>query len=240
MPRRWRLHVASPQPPARHGEPAQVFPPMPWPPTGDRGWMGVSGWSRIRAGASAPWQAAPQMGDRASADSLRWNLGSGPGSAGRRHGRPARRRQQAAGAAPNGKEADRLMARIDPGVASRVAELRGHERQAAEELGQWKTHHEERKPSTGCAPGGACRVFPANASPASDDRGWMAGFAGVKKLSEGRFVPGSPRLRKRAFGPNSGHIGVSSPQASGSRHNRKTRGPPPSAARALLACRTSL
>ena len=27
-----------------------------------------------------------------------------------------------------------------------VAELRGHERQAAEELGQWKTRVEERKP----------------------------------------------------------------------------------------------
>ena len=64
-----------------------------------------------------------------------------------------------------GKEADRLVTRIDPGVVSQVADLRGHERQAAEELGQWKTHHEERKvidasqatitcrkPSTGCAP----------------------------------------------------------------------------------------
>jgi len=35
-----------------------------------------------------------------------------------------------------GKEADRLMTRIDPGVVSRVAELRGYERQAAEELGR--------------------------------------------------------------------------------------------------------
>jgi hypothetical protein len=35
--------------------------------------------------------------------------------------------------------------RIDPSVVSLVAELRGHERQAAEELEQWKTHHEERK-----------------------------------------------------------------------------------------------
>jgi hypothetical protein len=30
------------------------------------------------------------------------------------------------------KEADRLVTRIDPGVVSLVAELRGHERQAAE------------------------------------------------------------------------------------------------------------
>ena len=44
-----------------------------------------------------------------------------------------------------GKEADRLVTRIDPGVVSLVAELRGHERQAAEELEQWKAHHEERK-----------------------------------------------------------------------------------------------
>jgi hypothetical protein len=38
-----------------------------------------------------------------------------------------------------GKEADRLVARIAPGVVSLVADLRGRERQAAEELGQWKT-----------------------------------------------------------------------------------------------------
>jgi hypothetical protein len=35
--------------------------------------------------------------------------------------------------------------RIDLGVVSRVAELRGHERQAAEELGQWKRRHAVRK-----------------------------------------------------------------------------------------------
>ena len=39
-----------------------------------------------------------------------------------------------------------LVTRIDHGVVLLVAELRSHERQAAEELGQWKTHHEERKP----------------------------------------------------------------------------------------------
>jgi hypothetical protein len=44
-----------------------------------------------------------------------------------------------------GKEAGRLVTRIDPGVVSLVAELRGHERQAAEELEQWKTHREEHK-----------------------------------------------------------------------------------------------
>ena len=36
------------------------------------------------------------------------------------------------------------MTRIAPGVAALVAELRGHEQQAAAELEQWKTHHEER------------------------------------------------------------------------------------------------
>jgi len=35
-----------------------------------------------------------------------------------------------------GKEADRLVTRIAPGVVSLVAELRGHERHAAEELEQ--------------------------------------------------------------------------------------------------------
>jgi hypothetical protein len=64
-----------------------------------------------------------------------------------------------------GKEADRLVDPHRPGVVALVADLRAQERQAAEELGQWKTHHEERKvidasqaaitcrkPSTGCGP----------------------------------------------------------------------------------------
>ena len=42
-----------------------------------------------------------------------------------------------------GKEADRLVTRIDPGVVSLVAELRAHERQAAGELRQWKRRVEE-------------------------------------------------------------------------------------------------
>ena len=44
-----------------------------------------------------------------------------------------------------GKEADRLVTRIDPGVVSLVAELRGHESRAAEELEEWKTRVEEHK-----------------------------------------------------------------------------------------------
>jgi hypothetical protein len=98
-------------------------------------------------------------------DRLRASLDLILDKAGRGHGRSARRRQRVAGARLQGKGADRPVTRIGPGVVSPVAELRDHERQAAEELGQWKTHHEERKvidasqaaitcrkPSTACAP----------------------------------------------------------------------------------------
>jgi hypothetical protein len=44
-----------------------------------------------------------------------------------------------------GEGADRLVTRIDPGVVSLVAGLGGPERQAAAEVDQWKTHHEERR-----------------------------------------------------------------------------------------------
>jgi hypothetical protein len=44
------------------------------------------------------------------------------------------------------KEADRLVTRIDSGAVSLVAELRGHQRQAAGELGRRKTGVEEPKP----------------------------------------------------------------------------------------------
>jgi hypothetical protein len=75
-------------------------------------------------------------------------------------------------ARPQGQEADRLVTRIAPGVVSLLAELRGHERQAAEELGQWKTHHEERTvtdaPPAAIKPaarvGEPAQVFPANAA----------------------------------------------------------------------------
>ena len=46
-----------------------------------------------------------------------------------------------------GKKADRLVTRIDPAVIKLFAELRRHERQAAEELGQWKIGLAEPKPS---------------------------------------------------------------------------------------------
>jgi hypothetical protein len=44
-----------------------------------------------------------------------------------------------------GKEADRLVTRIDPGVVSLRAELRARERQGHRELEQWKTGVEEPK-----------------------------------------------------------------------------------------------
>ena len=53
-----------------------------------------SGGERRGGAETAPSQAAPQMGERASADSLRWNLDLGPRPAGRRHCRSARRRQR--------------------------------------------------------------------------------------------------------------------------------------------------
>ena len=72
-----------------------------------------------------------------------------------------------------GRRADRLVTRIDPGVVSLVAELRGHERQAAEELGQRKTRVEEHKPldaspaaiKPAARHGEPAQVFPANAAP---------------------------------------------------------------------------
>jgi hypothetical protein len=44
-----------------------------------------------------------------------------------------------------GRNAARLVTRTAPGVVSLVAEPRGHERRAAQELERWKRHHEERK-----------------------------------------------------------------------------------------------
>ena len=41
-----------------------------------------------------------------------------------------------------GQKADRLVTRIDPGVVSLLAELRGHERPDAEELGPVEDAHQ--------------------------------------------------------------------------------------------------
>ena len=50
-----------------------------------------------------------------------------------------------------GKKAGREVYRIDPGVVSLVAELRGHKRRAAKESGQWKTRVEESQGTHGTA-----------------------------------------------------------------------------------------
>jgi len=72
--------------------------------------------------------------------------------------------------------------RIDA-VVWLVTELRSHERQTAEESGQWKTHHEERKVidaspggnRTGRAPWSSLPEYsPPMARPPTGVRGWMA------------------------------------------------------------------
>jgi len=55
--------------------------------------------------------------------------------------------------------------RESSGVVSLVAELRGHERRAAEDLGQWKTGVEERKPAL-LAGGDLLNAVCGSASPA--------------------------------------------------------------------------
>jgi hypothetical protein len=70
-----------------------------------------------------------------------------------------------------GHQADRLVTRIDPGGVSLVAELRGHERQAAEEAGQWKPRVEECK-ALDVSPGTfRCHRRPRNQAPERAHRG---------------------------------------------------------------------
>lgn len=71
---------------------------------------------------------------------------SGPRSVGSGNGRSARRASGLLARDYKGKDADVLVTRTNPGVVSLVGELRGHQRQAAQELGQEKTGVEERKP----------------------------------------------------------------------------------------------
>ena len=85
------------------------------------------------------------------------------------------------------------MTRIDPGVVSLVAERRGHERQAAEELGQGKTGVEERKPvdaspaavKPAALHGEPAQVFPANAV-AADGRPRLDGGIGRSRSLRGK------------------------------------------------------
>jgi hypothetical protein len=75
-----------------------------------------------------------------------------------------------------GKNAARLVTRIDCALVSLVAELRGHERRTAKELGQRKTRVAERKPLDVLAPAKACRWF-------------ASGFPRLRKPSSGRDRP---------------------------------------------------
>jgi hypothetical protein len=203
--------VASPQPAARHGEPAQVFPANGAAADGATadGWMG--------------WSAG--VGSIACAPTSIWSSTSGadmadlPGGA---SGLPVRDYK--------GKKADRLVTRIDPGVVSLVAETaRPRARQTAEELGQGKTGVEEPKPldaspaaialtllltdeelekgggvgeiARGGRPGGPdvtspqpaarhgepAQGFRANAVPPTGDRGWMGVICGSRSLRDKRF-----------------------------------------------------
>jgi hypothetical protein len=109
-----------------------------------------------------------------------------------------------------GKKADRLVTRIDPRVVSLVGDLRGHERQAAEELGQWKTHHEERKPPR-CVGGGDYPGHHQRPAPAT-------GQAAVPTLHEAG-LPGEEAGREMLW------------FAQGSASGRKHFPPPPSPSR---------
>jgi hypothetical protein len=132
--------VASPQPAAPHGEPAQVFPANTAAPDERPRMDGVIGWSRMRAVAGGAAEGRPSLSRFPPLEP-----GPGPRPPRRGHGRFAGGASGLLRRDYKGKEADRLVTRIDPGVVSPVAELRAHERQAAEELGQWKSRVEERK-----------------------------------------------------------------------------------------------
>jgi hypothetical protein len=192
---------------------------------------GVIGWSR-----SAARQAAPQMGDRASADSLRWNLdlvldqrGADmvdlPGGASGLLARDYKGKETDTG--PRG--APRRS--IDPGVVSLVAELCGHERQAAEELEQM-SQALNRLRATASLP----KDSPPMPWPPTGGRGWMAGSAGVESAPwqsnvpdlQGRRAqgssPGYVRLANQRKTPSGGHHSWQADLAPGICHWRQIRG----------------
>jgi hypothetical protein len=85
-----------------------------------------------------------------------------------------------------GREADRLVTRIDPGLVSLLAELSSHERQPTEELGQWKTRVETSKPLDASPASVTLAMLMATAEPEELEKGAGAGeFAG-------RGRPGGP------------------------------------------------
>jgi hypothetical protein len=113
-----------------------------------------------------------------------------------------------------GKEADRLVTRIDPGVVSLLAELRGHERQAAEELEQWMTRAEE--------------PTPLDASPAvitltmicTLQEALSAGTIALEISSRNSRVAGAPK----ALGPAARRPRIA-PRREGDRHGRQRVAP---------------
>jgi hypothetical protein len=148
--------------------PPKYSPPMPRPPTGARGWIarsagvGATLWqlnavvcTRVREPQEATFRQRDRprhqrRNARVPALQKRWDR--------LRVGLDVILDQRGADmvAVPGGasgllcrdykgKEVTTEVHRIDPGVVSLVAELRGHERQAAEELSQWKAHHEARR-----------------------------------------------------------------------------------------------
>jgi hypothetical protein len=85
--------MSEPSTAARHGEPAQVFPADGAAADGRPRLDGAIGWSRIRAVPGGAADGRPSLSRFSPLEP-----GSGPRSAGRGHGRFARRRQRDAGA----------------------------------------------------------------------------------------------------------------------------------------------
>jgi hypothetical protein len=120
--------------------------------------------------------------------------------AGSGNGRCPRRRQRVLVRGYKGKNAARLVTRIDCALVSLVAELRGHERRAAKELGQRKTGVEERKTLTSPA----ARV--------------LALLLTGEELVDARHGPSRGKLKRSAatIAPK-----ISSPQLAASRRSKR-------------------
>ena len=89
------------------------------------------------------------------------------------------------------------MARIDPGVVSLVSELRGHERQAAEGLEQWKTRVEERE-VIDASPGGDYPGAAADRRGVGDSLAKRPGDGDIARRGRpGRSDVASPRAAAR-------------------------------------------
>ncbi|HEX7423058.1 MAG TPA: hypothetical protein VF311_04105 [Terriglobales bacterium] len=139
-------NVASPQPAARRGQPAQESHANAAPPDGRPRVDGVIGLeSDPRRG-----RRAPQMGDRASADALRWNLDLILDQRGADMADLPRGASGLLVRDYKGKNADRLVTWIDTGVVSLLAELRGHERRPVSRSASPSTYRRRRSRSPCC------------------------------------------------------------------------------------------